>query len=408
MAIKQSTRLETPDDAMNAALGKMSAARSRKAPQRKANNGAQWKPVALGVVVVVGLLLLDLYRREGAEYRALVASTSGQVWMQPAGKQATVYVAKGASLSKDDTIVTGANSNAVLAFPEGSTLVLEPNTTFKVRVMDYDRNGKRDRSFMVSAGKVWSSVAEGYGANRSQMDICTPTAVAAVRGTVYSVGYDARSRATSVGVQRGKVGFATPTARYDGASALEAGRSATAAGYRLGNHQQMTAEQLQDAIHYEKLLAESKTKPSGIEAFEKKVADVAYVPLGWIGVGPKSWITRSFDTSIRQRTVQAMKQLHFHIVSTQNEGQAEFPEFVNPVTLEELRIAERDRDQIMLSFAGGRIELYQQYGRGYRLTVFSKDTQRTAYEVNDRGKIERVDPIKARTLLEYTGITGSY
>src|SRR5205823_5291823 len=108
----------------------------------------------------------------------------------------------------DDVIRTGADSTATLVFPDGSAVQVEPNTEFQVRLLDYARGGERDRSFMVRSGSIVAHVSKFFG-GQSRATMCTPTTVAAVRGTGFRVQYDPQRKETFVQVADGKVAVRT-------------------------------------------------------------------------------------------------------------------------------------------------------------------------------------------------------
>ena len=93
----------------------------------------------------------------------------------------------------------------------------------------------------------------------------------------------------------------------------------------------------------------------------------------------------------------------FRSIDTLSDGTPDFPDALNPITLEELKLPEKDRSKNLLSFAGNRIELYQQFGRGYRLTAFAKDRSHTAFEINHKGTILTIDRRRAKAMVQYRG-----
>ncbi len=362
-----------------------------------------WKGLALPIIAMLALITIDFTRREAYQANGRIISTHGTVTLHSASKGVT-YNFAGVMLGEGDVVVTGVNSTAVVWMAGGVTVVLEPNTQFSVRVLDYNsRSRLRDQSFLLRSGRVWGEVPADFSVE-SRLDVCTPSTVATVHaGARFSLSYDARTRISRLRAIGGNVDFTTAQQRTQ----VAGGGSALARWYSLGAHEVLTREQLEEARRYENSLAQFEQKPSWVWKLERNVADAMYMPLGLVGIGPKSWIHRSFDTAARSRAMQAMKKLHYHLVDTQTEGAVDFPESVNLITLEELRLSDQERDAILISLAGNRIELYQQYGRGYRLTAFAKDSARTAYEINHKGTIEKIDRRTARTRLQYQGASSN-
>ena len=91
---------------------------------------------------------------------------------------------EGLQLSSGDKIRTGADGMASVSFANGSQIMLKPNTEFEVTSLSRseDKNSI-DYKLQLNMGKLRAMV-EKLDSN-SSFEIKTPTAVAAIRGTVY-------------------------------------------------------------------------------------------------------------------------------------------------------------------------------------------------------------------------------
>jgi len=99
-------------------------------------------------------------------------------------------------LRTGDAILTGAGGSAIIAFAEGTTLTLGQNTEIVLKIaLVADQPSKLIRvlgMFVNALGgppaSVFADVAEGvYDGGGGRFEIQTPTAVAAVRGTKFTV-----------------------------------------------------------------------------------------------------------------------------------------------------------------------------------------------------------------------------
>lgn len=103
-----------------------------------------------------------------------------------------------------DTLVLGAATRLELRYPDNTLLRLDENS----RLVLADRTaGKPEPSLLV--GKAWANVKK-IGQGGTGFGVRTPTAVAAVRGTVFNV--DGNADSSSVKLYEGKVEVGTAQA----------------------------------------------------------------------------------------------------------------------------------------------------------------------------------------------------
>ncbi|MFN0061245.1 MAG: FecR domain-containing protein [Myxococcaceae bacterium] len=98
-----------------------------------------------------------------------------------------IMLAVGQALSVGDTIQTSVGTHVKLALPDGSVLVVAPESEL---VLDEVRfaDGKREAfSLKLLVGKVFAKVAKAVGGSDARFQVSTQRAVAGVRGTIFRV-----------------------------------------------------------------------------------------------------------------------------------------------------------------------------------------------------------------------------
>lgn len=108
---------------------------------------------------------------------ATLTSVSGSVSLRPAGGSSFAPISTGSQIRAGDTVITGANSYARVTFPDGTYIALGPHSSFTMP--------EETSPWMFSLWKGWMHMADTWLNNR--FGVHTPTAVAAVRGTNYTL-----------------------------------------------------------------------------------------------------------------------------------------------------------------------------------------------------------------------------
>ncbi|MEK7384271.1 MAG: FecR family protein, partial [Elusimicrobiota bacterium] len=127
------------------------------------------------------LLLSSGIRADALPAGAITMIPSGEVSVRM-GREAWRPVSGTESLSAGSEVRTSGSSTAELRFSDGSRVLLTPGTLFKI-----DKTDAREASFSLGLGKIRAAFS---GMFSSRVRIRTPTAVAAVRGTVFEMGAD--------------------------------------------------------------------------------------------------------------------------------------------------------------------------------------------------------------------------
>ena len=162
--------------------------------------------VKLGWLTALALLcLLGVAEAQLRSGTAVVKTVTGRAEVQRKGDAQWVAVSPGARLAQGDNIRAHAASSAVLDLPDGSTIFVAENSRLVMTQLDFDpQTNSRQAFFHVAVGKARAVVSQAaislVRARQSNFTITTPTAVAAVRGTIFEVVYDATQNVMRVAV----------------------------------------------------------------------------------------------------------------------------------------------------------------------------------------------------------------
>ncbi|MBI2301169.1 MAG: FecR domain-containing protein [Armatimonadetes bacterium] len=162
------------------------------------------------LAILVGFLLLGVLFTTmtgalvTAGVSAYVVQAKGGVDVQRSGSHAWRPVTQsGARVKVGDQVRTALDGTVTLKYADGTTLKVGPNSRMTVRKYLFDSGKHAQVSlFRLDLGKVWTRVAHEL-AGDSRFEIETPTTVAAVHGTIFSV--EATADATAVEVESGAV-----------------------------------------------------------------------------------------------------------------------------------------------------------------------------------------------------------
>jgi hypothetical protein len=158
-----------------------------------------WPGGALLAVMAAGIVALGMAAPARAQPRAGTAelkAVTGQVEIQSKGETQWRPATVGARLAEGDGIRAHAGASAVLDLPDGSTIFVAENSRMVVSKLEFDPQTQSRQAFLhLVVGKVRAVVSQAavtlVRARQSNFTITTPTAVAAARGTVFEVLFDA-------------------------------------------------------------------------------------------------------------------------------------------------------------------------------------------------------------------------
>ncbi len=129
---------------------------------------------------------------------ATLQSAHGTVTILRAGTGTAIPARSGMALWTGDEVRTGTGGNALLRFVDDSRILLEQNSVLALdRLMNYGGTGMAETRLHLKKGRTDNRVTPKKGPG-SRFEIRTPSAMAAVRGTNYRVGYDSGLMRTEV------------------------------------------------------------------------------------------------------------------------------------------------------------------------------------------------------------------
>ena len=144
--------------------------------------------------------------------------TSGQVQIQRSGGP-TIGAAAGVGVNVGDRIITGARSHAVVMLNDQSRLEL--GSASSIRLDQFTpTGGSTSTRVTLFSGVLRSLVSGASGGAPARYQVCTPNAVAALRGSKFDTaytenvirpGYQGCDRYTDVSVYQGTVNLAATT-----------------------------------------------------------------------------------------------------------------------------------------------------------------------------------------------------
>jgi hypothetical protein len=167
------------------------------------------------LLVIIGLLVLTGSATSETSAQTVPTQTeikalSGRVEVVRRGQSLWSPAAVGTRLNDGDEIRAWGGASAELVLPDSTSILVAENTRFAVTRVAVDQS-RRVGVFHLAVGKVRATLAEGairlVQNRQSNFAITTPGGVAAARGTIFVVGYDAVNSRTLVAVTRGQVAF---------------------------------------------------------------------------------------------------------------------------------------------------------------------------------------------------------
>ncbi len=162
------------------------------------------------VLIVVGFLVLMfvggvvLQSTVVLQRVAAVRDAQGDVLIKTRAGDRFLPLADTPRVHAGDSLKTGRNGSVTLEWVDGTRLSVEPLTALTVLKCHVNKSEDAEVSqFKLDIGTIWIRVIKGLS-QKSKFEIETPTATAAVRGTVFAVtvGDDGR---TQVSVLEGAV-----------------------------------------------------------------------------------------------------------------------------------------------------------------------------------------------------------
>ena len=155
---------------------------------------------AMILIVVFALLAQSLFI---IKRLAQAETVTGKVLVQHSGKGDFTPLSAGEFIKTDDVVKTGADGKAEFKWADGTRLNILPDSDLVVRKANYNMAKKSDESqFRLNNGTIFVRIMKSL-APQSKFEVETPTAVAAVRGTIFMVRV--QNGRTQVAVHKGSV-----------------------------------------------------------------------------------------------------------------------------------------------------------------------------------------------------------
>ncbi len=147
---------------------------------------------------LVPALLLTLALRVSAEEVGTVAAVEGVAEIERGGARTPAQ--NGAAIALGDQLWTGRPGHLRIVFQDDSLLTLDDDSHVSVDEHTFDPTAtSKTRSLIgLLQGKVAAVVSDYYHQSGTRYEIKTRNAVAGVRGTEFSMSYDANSDVTEV------------------------------------------------------------------------------------------------------------------------------------------------------------------------------------------------------------------
>ncbi|MBC7808952.1 MAG: hypothetical protein H7145_22695 [Akkermansiaceae bacterium] len=206
--------------------------------------------------------------------------------------------------------------------------------------------------------------------------ICTPNAVAAARGTGFSVRFDASANSTFVEVIDGRVALRNAGGR------IEIGRGQT--GIAIGNQPPFlgVVGRPQALTQLFNNLARFDLPQTPLEEFERDALSFLNPVLQTVALTPRGWNIDENDWSRRAATRRGLNLLQQSLEAVTGD----VPDSLNPVSLTGLGLDETERTNILDAFAGFAIDRYEKRGQNsYRVLVRSRDSAGTTFQLTETG-----------------------
>jgi ferric-dicitrate binding protein FerR (iron transport regulator) len=153
-------------------------------------------------VAVVVMFILALPALGQNPVAGQISAVKGKVSLIR-GQHVPVLLHQRDEVQAGDSILTDAKSSATMRLPDGSTVRIYPNSRVELR----SEHGKWREFLYVLLGNVRVQIEKISGRPNPKV-VTTPTAIIAVRGTIFAVAV-AQNGDTQVGVEKGLVAVAS-------------------------------------------------------------------------------------------------------------------------------------------------------------------------------------------------------
>ncbi len=245
----------------------------------------------------------------------------------------------GAKVKESDVIHVKKKSGAIIQFSTGALITLKSKTKLEVSRLKYGPSGKPVVALSQSRGSTFSKIVP----NKAKYSIKTPTAVAGVRGTSFSVSVK-KGKKSEIRLLKGKVEVSRVSKKA--AKVVEAEPVVLEAGQKI--------ETTEKKITKAKKLSEKETK--SLETYDK---EVKFVPEKTIALAP-------------EKMAEEIKATQQQVVDTTVVDQVINEKIVVPETKEEAKeqakkpVAKKPKKKLTLA------DLRAKYGKLTKIITHNK------------------------------------
>lgn len=165
------------------------------------------------LLIVCSLLIMPTNAWASKAYGVFMI-VKGDVKVTSKGKTSSARV--GLKIAEGDAVTTGPDARAKIVMSDKNVLNISPES--KIEITEYKNDpttNTKKVELKVDQGRLRANVEQKYDEDKNTFHIRTPTAVAGVRGTDFSVGFSPRTRKTDIVTFKGlvAVGKMGPTGR---------------------------------------------------------------------------------------------------------------------------------------------------------------------------------------------------
>lgn len=134
---------------------------------------------------------------------AVTEDLRGHVEVQRGGRGTFQQLSKDGLIKTNDVVRSAQDGAAEFRWPDGTRMAITPGTQLTIKKVSFNSAARVDNSeFKIAAGKIFVRITKGLAPD-SKFEVETPTAVASVRGTIFSV--EVKDDKTQVAVYKGEV-----------------------------------------------------------------------------------------------------------------------------------------------------------------------------------------------------------
>ncbi|MFC1850247.1 FecR domain-containing protein [candidate division CSSED10-310 bacterium] len=158
------------------------------------------------MIVFASFLVVCPYSMSQEEHIGKITFFMGEIKINKAGTKNWQPVSLDMPLNSGDSLTTGKESRLEIKYTSGSIVRVGENSQYQVFLKDKADEKKSSKIVSdISLGKLWANV-RGIFSTSQNLEVRSPTAVMAIRGTV--VHFNAAATKTDVYVYQGKADVA--------------------------------------------------------------------------------------------------------------------------------------------------------------------------------------------------------